>query len=269
MAITDLVATSLGFGSLTQMIGTALEPKYGIYIKKVDEKNGNPLNMKEGDEVFIPSSWIKHELIADSSISNAPVEGGSYTSFNKVMRPSELRVVFAFEGWMAFDGNIAKPFSSEGISRTEFIQILTKMRKYAYTYNIVTPDIHFPGFDLTHFDYQVSDKSGVTLLLVNAFFQRVMDTVESSISSSTQDSGTTTTSAGIDSPTLDEAKIVDSNIVQSTDSLGVALAKVAADPISNLRSAVTTVGSAFSDFSQTNAGHVLKSVVTGISKGLM
>jgi len=269
MAITDLVSTALGFGSLTQMIGTALEPKYGIYIKKVDKKNGNPLNMKEGDEVFVPSSWVKHELIADSSISNAPTEGGSYTSFNKVMRPSELRVVFAFEGWMAFDGNIAKPFSAEGISRTEFIQILTKMRKYAYTYTIVTPDVHFPGFDLTHFDYQVSDKNGVTLLLVSAFFQRVMDVVESSVSSSTKDSGTTTTNAGVNSPTLKEAQIVDSSIVQSTDSLGTAVAKVAANPISNLRSAATTVGSAFSSLSQTNVGYVIKNVVTGIGRNLM
>lgn len=269
MAITDLVSTALGFGSLTQMIGTALEPKYGIYIKKVDKKNGNPLNMKEGDEVFVPSSWVKHELIADSSISNAPTEGGSYTSFNKVMRPSELRVVFAFEGWMAFDGNIAKPFSAEGISRTEFIQILTKMRKYAYTYTIVTPDVHFPGFDLTHFDYQVSDKNGVTLLLVSAFFQRVMDVVESSVSSGNQGKGTQTANAGLSKPTAPEAQTVNKNIITSTDSLKDIAAKAYKYPTENIRSAATTVGKAFSSFSETNAARDLIFITKNIGRNLM
>ena len=269
MAITELVSAVFGFGSLSQMIGAALEPKYGIYAKTIDDVSYNPLGLQVGDEVFVPSSWVKHELIAESSISTAPTELGSYTSFNKVMRPAELRVVFALEGWMAFDGDMEMPFSSASLSRSRFIEILTNMRKYAYTYTIVTPDASYPNFDLTHFDFQVSEKNGVTLLLVNCFFQKVNSTLESSVSSTSQDSGTTTTNSGTTSSTLNEAQAVNSNIVQSTDSWDVALAKVAVDPVSNLRSAVQTVGSAYSAISQTNAGVALKRAVTIVSGGLM
>ena len=242
MAITELVATALGFGSLTQMIGTALAPKYGIYAKTIDDYNYNLLGLQEGDEVFIPSSWIKHEIVGDASMSTAPTESGSYTTFNKVRRPKELRILFALEGWMAFNGGMEIPFSSANLSRSDFIEKLEIMRTNAYTYNITTPDTTYSGYDLSHYDYQITSNNGVTLLLVNAFFQEVIETVESSISSSTEDSGTTTTTASTDSATLDEAQSIDSNIVQSTDSWDVALAKVAADPVSNLRSAVTTVG---------------------------
>ena len=269
MALTELVATAFGFGSLTQMIGAALAPKYGIYAKTIDTNNKNPLNLKEGDEVFIPSSWVKHELIAESSISTAPTESGGYTSFNKVMRPAELRVVFTVEGWMAFNGDMEIPFSSASLSRSRFIEKLTNMRKYAYTYSIVTPDATYPSFDLTHFDFQVSSNNGVTLLIVNAFFQKINQTLESSISSSTKDSGTTTTQSGTSSVSLSEAQSINSNIAKSTDSIGVALAKVAVDPISNLRSAVTTIGTAYSEISQTNVGHALKNVVTAIGTKVM
>ena len=63
MAITELVATALGFGSLTQMIGTALAPKYGIYAKTIDDTSYNPIGLQEGDEVFVVSSWVKVEYI--------------------------------------------------------------------------------------------------------------------------------------------------------------------------------------------------------------
>ncbi len=269
MAITDLVATALGFGSLTQMIGTALEPKYGIYAKTIDDVNFNLLGVQEGEEIFIPSSWVKHEFIADSSMSNAPTEMGGYTSFNKVRRPAELRVVFALEGWMAFDSSIAKPFSPASLSRSAFIEKLDIMKNNAYTYNITTPDKTYTSYDMTHYDYQVSDKNGVTLLLVNAFFQEVMDVVESSISSSQGDSGTTTSNAGTSTPQSAELEALQKNTVQSADSWDTALLKVIRDPVSNIRSATSTVGSSFSSFSQTNVALHAKNVITGIATGLM
>lgn len=269
MALTELVATAFGFGSLTQMIGAALAPEYGIYAKTIDDLNFNPLGLQEGEQVFVPSSWIKHEVIAESSISNAPTESGNYTSFNKVRRPAELRVVWTIEGWFAFNGDMEIPFSRANLSRSKMIETLEKMRLSAYTYNITTPDKTYSGYDLTHYDYQVSSNNGVTLLIVSAFFQQINQTLESSVSSSSSDSGTTTTQSGTSSVTLDEAQSVNSNIVQSTDSWDVALARVAVDPVSNLRSAVTTVGTAYSELSQTNIGHTLKNVVTGIGLRVM
>lgn len=148
MSILSIASNLLSETGLSSLVSSALSPQYSITVKSTDEQNSNPLGWDIAEAAFEPSSWINFELVAESSTSTAPIEAGSYSSFNKVERPAEIRVTFAIEGWLGMSGSIPNPYTSASHSRTEMLDLLWNMKKYAYTYDLETPDKVYSGYDM-------------------------------------------------------------------------------------------------------------------------
>lgn len=192
--------SAINSGSIFSLINSAINPSWGITYKTVDSSisysdlssagpvPGNVKVISPGMTVFTPTGWISAEPLGEAAIVNSPIEKGSYTSYNKVRRPNELRVVFVLEGWSAYSGAIPNLTNFSTLSRTELLGILEVMKNTASTYNIETPDQVYEGYDLAHYDYYVGADRGLTLLKVSATFQQVMDIGEVSVSSSVSQS---------------------------------------------------------------------------------
>lgn len=122
-------------------------PAWGI-----TDTSGNPL--------LSPDSVIDFEYRAESKIPTYPVEGGSFQSYNKVPFPYDARMT------VSCNGNGAQ-------TRDEFLAACKALRESLDIAEIVTPDETYDSVNLVHYDYRREARQGVTLLLVQLWFQEV------------------------------------------------------------------------------------------------
>lgn len=168
---TTLLSAINGGGLLSVLNGT-LSPGYGIYT------SGGVL------KALNPSSFIGIEYGADASVVSAPIENGSYSSYNKVKRPPVIRVIFTLEGWSGFSGGLPNLTNFSLTSRSDMLAALDEMVASAQLYDIETPDTTYESYDLIRFNYQTSEKA-VTLLTVEAIFQAILLQAEVVLTSAT------------------------------------------------------------------------------------
>lgn len=159
-------------GGLLSIINSTLSPGYGIYNSNIPTK------------ALTPTSFIGVEIVKDSAVTIAPIEKGTYSSYNKVNRPGEIRVTFAFEGWTGFSGAIPNLTNFSLASRTDILSKLDEMVEGANLYDIETPDTTYQNYDLTHYDYRTSSQE-VTILIVSAVFQAIRDMGNVTLSNAT------------------------------------------------------------------------------------
>lgn len=169
--------SAINSGNIFSIINSVLSPGYGIYLKS-------------GLRALSPSSFLGIEYGADASVVSAPIEKGSYSSFNKVKRPPVIRVLFTLEGWTGFSGSIPNLTNFTLTSRTDMLAALDSMVADAQVYDIETPDTTYEDYDLVRYNYRTSDRD-VTLLTVEAIFQSVLEEAEVTLTSTTANSNTT------------------------------------------------------------------------------
>lgn len=256
--------------SLLSAINSLLYPSWGITYNKVTPE-AILTGAVPGMTVFSPSGWVSAEPTGDAAIVNSPIERGSYTSYNKVRRPSELRVVFSLEGWSAYTGALPNLTNFSTESRSGLLDTLEEMKNGTCTYDIETPDRVYQGYDLSHYDYAISAAKGLTLLTVSATFQEVMDIGEVSISSASasnapSSNGASSRDTGIKTEHMQsQVKSVSMSDVKTawtsgSTSLSGALATTGSGIVSGVNSAAQSVGKAW-DQATTGIGTQLKNAV--------
>ena len=169
--------SAISSGNIFSIINSTLSPGYGIYLKS-------------GAKALSPTSVLGIEYGADASVVSAPIEKGSYTSFNKVKRPPVIRILFTLEGWTGFSGSIPNLSNFTLTSRSDMLAALDAMVETADKYDIETPDTTYEDYDLVRYNYRTSDRD-VTLLTVEAIFQSVLEVAEVTLTSTTANDGTT------------------------------------------------------------------------------
>jgi len=262
--------SAISGGSLTSILTSALKPGYSLTVNSLDPNGTNSLSLKPGTDVFVPTSWISVERISDASISNAPVEKGSFSSYNKVRRPADLRVIFTLEGWTGYTGAVANLTNLSTLSRQTLINTLDVMMASANTYDIETPDTTYSSYDLVHYGYKTTAASGVTLLTVEAYFAEVISIAETSITSNSKvDVGTcvvtTKTSSSVTDVSLSQ---VEKAWASSNVSLSSALSTTASYATSTISSAASSVSSAASTASSTVSSQIKSGVSKLLSSGV-
>ena len=131
------------FGLVDGLFG----PKWGIY-----DKQGKP--------ILDVDSVVMFDYRGEHRISEYPVEMGSFSSYNKVAYPYDIRMVVACTGY-------GKQ------KRDRFLQQLDLLQQTTELYDIATPDFTYTNVNLTRYDYRRTSREGVTLLLVDLHWQEV------------------------------------------------------------------------------------------------
>jgi hypothetical protein len=113
-----------------------------------------------GAEVIEPDSIIDFDYRNERKIPNYPVEQGSFSSYNKVALPFDIRLTLACGG-------------SGEMTRNAFIGTIENMLNSLDLYSIVTPDYVYENANLVHVNYRRDSKQGVTLLKAELWFEEV------------------------------------------------------------------------------------------------
>ncbi|MET3815331.1 hypothetical protein [Pantoea sp. UYEF8] len=255
--------SAINSGNIFSIINSTLSPGYGIYLKS-------------GLAALNPTSFLGIEYGADASVVSAPIEQGSYSSFNKVKRPPVIRVLFTLEGWTGFSGSIPNLTNFSLTSRADMLAALDEMVATADVYDIETPDTTYEDYDLVRYNYRTSDRD-VTLLTVEAIFQAVLQSAEVTLTSTTANSSTTANATSKAASTVTEK--ANSTATNSTlddvkgaltglkSSVSSASAKVATS-VSNAVSSTTSGATGAINGAATSAINNLSSTITELVSGL-
>lgn len=169
-----------GFRGLPEAAGGALVSFGGAFI----------INKLFGEQWGVYSQLGIPILLADtvesvgyqnsSTIASAPIERGSFASYNKVANPYTAKVTLT-KG------------SGSASERGLFIGQLEALSKSTEMFNIVTPEYVHRNAEIVGFDYGRSATSGARIIVANLLLQEVREstvTYESEETASPEDSPT-------------------------------------------------------------------------------
>jgi hypothetical protein len=140
-----------------------------------------------GFPVAIPDSVISVDYRKEWRVSDYPVEGGAFESYNKVSTPFDARVR------MACDGSTTP--------RSLFLSQIDSAANSLTLYTVVTPDAQYASANITHYDYRRERESGAGILLVDVWLQEVRVTVQTQFTSTKSPEGAAAVNTGSVQPT--------------------------------------------------------------------
>lgn len=256
--------SAINSGNIFSIINSTLSPGYGIY-------------QNSGLRALSPSSFLGIEYGADSSVVSAPIEQGSYSSFNKVKRPPIIRVLFTLEGWTGFSGSIPNLTNFTLTSRSDMLAALDAMVTDAQVYDIETPDTTYEDYDLVRYNYRTSDRD-VTLLTVEAIFQAVLQEAEVTLTSTTANSNTTSNGTSKASSvvtekanstatnsTLEDVKGALTGLKESVSSAATTVATSVTNAVSNATSGATSAINGAATSAIKNLATTVDELIAGLS----
>lgn len=230
--------SAINGGGLLSILNSTLSPGYGIYT------TGGQLR------ALNPTSILGIEYGADASVVSAPIEKGSYSSYNKVKRPPIIRVLFTLEGWSGFSGGLPNLTNFSLTSRSDMLAALDDMVDSAQVYDIETPDTTYQSYDLIRYNYRTSSQD-VTLLTVEAIFQSVLQEAEVMLTS------TTANTTGATNDDVKAASFTTESVNASTSGATLDSVKGALSGLKNsISSASTKVASSVSSYISDATGDV-------------
>jgi len=140
-----------------------------------------------GNLALVPDSFVNFEYKNERKIPNYPVEGGSFSNYNKVAMPFDCRCVVTCSG-------------NGAMSKQKFLLALQNYLDSLTLLTISTPDASYPNLNLVHVDYRRESSQGATLLLVQLWFQEVRIAQKSAAPNTAKPSGSVSVDIGQVSP---------------------------------------------------------------------
>lgn len=178
-----------------QIFQMFLGPQWGIF-----SESGAPI--VEVDSV------VAVEFRKEFRISNYPIEGGSFQSYNKVETPFDAKLT------LACGDSILPGFpGSQSSRRQTFLDSIATAVASLDMYSVVTPEVTYTSANLIHYDYRRNGGRGVSLLEVDVWVEEVRITAEAQFTKSAAGQGETNTgSVQPTPPTASQDKQIPSNL---------------------------------------------------------
>jgi hypothetical protein len=145
-----------------------------------------------GFPILIPDSIVAVDVRREWRISDYPVERGGFQSFDKVQLPGDIRVRMAVGGAVGLLSNAFFPKTG----RRPFLDQLDAIVASLNLYTVVTPDVTYPSFNITHYDYRREQRSGASLLLVDLWLQEVRVTAQTQFTNTKSPEGAANVAGG-------------------------------------------------------------------------
>ena len=156
--INDIV--SLLTGDAISLFAGAIKAPWGIYFGPIP--------------VIINDTVIQFGFDQRYDISDFPIEGGSFQSYNKVYEPFQATFRFVRGGSL--------------IDRQELLDSISAIIGDINLYNVVTADAVYQNVNLISYSYQQTGQNGIGMLTVDVVARQVK-IASSAILSSVQDPG--------------------------------------------------------------------------------
>lgn len=137
LAVTDLVAAAFGL----------LAPQWGIFL--------------DGFPALEPDSYKSFDFRQDWQISDYPLEGGSFQTYNKVELPFDIRLRIASGG--------------TGSARQLFLNDIEALSQSLELYDIVTPEKVYLSVNCSHVDLRRTSTNGVGMITADLWFTEIRE----------------------------------------------------------------------------------------------
>src|SRR5712691_3004624 len=170
------ISPSLLTQDLVSQFSAIFGPQWGIFL--------------DGEPVIVAESVTGFEFRADWTISDYPVEGGQFESYDKVLLPFLAKVRFAS--------------GSSPIARALLLEQVAEAASTLEKYDVVTPEFTYLSCSITHYDYRREHNRGVGLIVVDVWISQVIE----------QNAGTLT-AAGVQNPASAD-RVSDGDVNAST-----------------------------------------------------
>ncbi len=141
---------------------------------------------QNGIPVVASDSVVTMGYKQDWSISNYPVEGGAFETYDKVQLPFEVRLQFS-KGGSSFD-------------KSAFINSIAAIAGNTQLYDVYTPDVVYNSVTVMRYNYDREALKGVGLLVVDVYVIQVSVTATQQFSNTVNPSSASPSSTGISQP---------------------------------------------------------------------
>ena len=135
-----------------------------------------------GATQVLTGSVLGLDYTRDFRISDAPLEQGAFTSYNKVRTPFTARVLISCDG--------------TGGTLSTFLKTLDMLVAALTLYSVVTPEITYPSVNVVHYDYRRETSRGVSKIDADVFLQEVRVTATQQYTSTATPAGQPNTTVG-------------------------------------------------------------------------
>lgn len=132
-------------GSISNLL-SAFSQTWGVYLPT-------------GKAAITPDSFIDLDYVNSSRISSYPVEEGSFSSYNKVQNPRDLRVTLAKAGTQA--------------DMSDFANALESMEASLDLYTVVTPNRSYTKMNVERCDYRRELRHGAGIIIASLHFVEI------------------------------------------------------------------------------------------------
>lgn len=149
------------FNDEVGIFSAPLSGQWGIFL------NGSP--------VITPDTVVDFNYKRDSLLSDYPIEGGGFQTYDKVQIPRDLRVRMAV--------------GADEPTRQNFLLTLESIAGDLNLYTIITPEMSYPSVNITHIDFRRSSGEGVGMIVADIWFLEIRVTASAQFSNTAQPSG--------------------------------------------------------------------------------
>lgn len=136
----------------------------------------------DGNSAVPADSVISFDFRREWTVSNYPLEKGTFESYDKVQLPFEAKMRFSVGGTVN--------------DRQQFLDTIDSIAGGLNLYDVVTPEETYRSVSITHYDYRRTATDGVGLLLVDLWCSQVRVTATTKFSSTKTPSGADSSSGG-------------------------------------------------------------------------
>lgn len=135
-----------------------------------------------GAPVVLADNVASFDYRQQWAVSDYPIEGGSFESYNKVQTPFDARFRFTAGG-------------SES-NREAMLASIAAIAGTTLKFDIVTPEAIYNNATITHYDYSRTSTNGLGLMIVDIWTQEVRENVVMSLSNSSTPEGSNVNNDG-------------------------------------------------------------------------
>jgi hypothetical protein len=161
-------AVLLTADSIANLLGFGLTEQWGIFL--------------DGSPVVIADTVTTFEFKKESSISDYPIEGGKFESYNKVMHPFEVEITLCAGG---SDNN-----------RAAFLASIDEILDDYNLYSVVSPERIYRNCNVMRSNYRRTTTNGRGILSVPVRLREIRISTPSSGSNTAQPDGASAINGG-------------------------------------------------------------------------
>jgi len=136
----------------------------------------------DGEPIIEPDTYISFDYKQTWTLSDYPLEGGAFETYDKVQTPFDARFRVASGG---SDAN-----------RQALLDSIAAIAGDTNTYDIVTPEEVYPSVNVAHYDYRRTSTNGLGLITIDIWLIQVRITAMTSFTQTQSPSAANPVSAG-------------------------------------------------------------------------